>query len=140
MNKENLTLFRSDDLAQLLCGSGDLDFSNLEFSPNLTYSDGFSRQSPTIQFFWRLVKEGFTEEQKKQLLLFATGSDRAPVGGLGKMEFAIVKNGVFNAENQRLPTAHTCFNSLLLPEYSTYEECKDQLLKAITNPTGFGLR
>ena len=42
--------------------------------------------------FWQLVRE-YTEEQKKRLLAFITGSDRIPVGGLAKLKLVIVKNG-----------------------------------------------
>ncbi|KAM9301390.1 ubiquitin-protein ligase E3A isoform 2-T6 [Morus bassanus] len=39
----------------------------------------------------------------------------------------------------RLPTSHTCFNVLLLPEYSSKEKLKERLLKAITYAKGFGM-
>ena len=39
----------------------------------------------------------------------------------------------------RLPTAHTCFNVLMLPEYSSKAKLQDRLLKAITHAKGFGL-
>lgn len=39
----------------------------------------------------------------------------------------------------RLPTAHTCFNVLLLPEYSTKEKLQERLLKAINYSKGFGM-
>lgn len=39
----------------------------------------------------------------------------------------------------RLPTSHTCFNVLLLPEYSTKEKLRERLLKAITYAKGFGM-
>ncbi len=42
--------------------------------------------------FWQIVRE-YSEEQKKQLLAFITGSDRIPVGGLAKLKLVIVKNG-----------------------------------------------
>lgn len=32
-------------------------------------------------------------EQKKKLLFFATGSDRSPIGGLGNLQFVIVRHG-----------------------------------------------
>ena len=35
----------------------------------------------------------FTMDQKKQLLMFTTGSDRIPVGGLAKLKLIIAKNG-----------------------------------------------
>ena len=39
----------------------------------------------------------------------------------------------------RLPTAHTCFNVLLLPDYSSKEKLRERLLKAITHAKGFGM-
>jgi HECT-domain (ubiquitin-transferase) len=42
--------------------------------------------------FWEIVHE-FTDEEKKKLLFFATGSDRVPIGGLSKLQFVIAKNG-----------------------------------------------
>ena len=72
-------------------------------------------------------------------------SDRIPVGGLAKLKLIIAKNGpdsdrfhysLFLCEIPcnspcRLPSAHTCFNVLLLPEYSTKEKMNDLLMKAI---------
>jgi ubiquitin-protein ligase E3 A len=76
---------------------------------------------------------------KRQFLQFVTGSERVPVGGLATLQppFLIAKNG---GQSERLPTAHTCFNSLLLPEYDTKEWLRDRLLLALQNSTGFGLR
>lgn len=42
--------------------------------------------------FWEIVHE-FSDEEKKKLLFFATGSDRVPIGGLSKLQFVIAKNG-----------------------------------------------
>jgi ubiquitin-protein ligase E3 A len=41
--------------------------------------------------------------------------------------------------NYRLPIAHTCFNVLLLPDYSTIDKLQDRLLKAINYSKGFGM-
>lgn len=40
----------------------------------------------------------------------------------------------------RLPTSHTCFNALLLPEYSSAARLREKLLTAISNAQGFGLQ
>jgi ubiquitin-protein ligase E3 A len=77
-----------------------------------------------------------TLEQKKRLLFFSTGSDRAPIGGLGSLPFVITRHG---EDSDRLPSAHTCFNHLLLPEYKTKEKLQDRLLAAIDNAEGFGM-
>lgn len=76
-------------------------------------------------------------EHKKKFLFFTTGSDRAPVGGLGTMMFMIMRQG---GNKDQLPTAHTCFNHLILPDYSTREKLKEKLKIAINNAEGFGLR
>lgn len=43
------------------------------------------------------------------------------------------------ADSNRLPTSHTCFNSLLLPSYRSKEKLADRLRLAILNSEGFGL-
>lgn len=59
------------------------------------YEDCVDQQYPIllhIRYFWEVFDE-FSEEEKKQLLAFVTGSDRVPVGGLCKVNMIIVKNG-----------------------------------------------
>ncbi|XP_036293531.1 ubiquitin-protein ligase E3A isoform X2 [Pipistrellus kuhlii] len=126
-------LFRPEEIELLICGSRNLDFQALEETTE--YDGGYSRDSSLIREFWDIVHT-FTEEQKRLFLQFTTGTDRAPVGGLGKLKMIIAKNG---PDTERLPTSHTCFNVLLLPEYSSKEKLKERLLKAITYAKGFGM-
>ncbi|KAL2913858.1 hypothetical protein HK105_206592 [Polyrhizophydium stewartii] len=126
MQGSALQLFRPEELHELVCGSATLDFEALERS---TQYDGFEKDSPVIRYFWEVVHE-FTDEQKKLLLFFATGSDRVPVGGLSKLQFVIARNGT---DSDRVPTSHTCYNVLLLCEYASKERLKDRLLTALAN-------
>jgi ubiquitin-protein ligase E3 A len=48
---------------------------------------------------------------------------------------AISKHG----DGNLLPSSHTCFNHLLLPEYKDYEEMKRKFLLAIEHNQGFGM-
>lgn len=127
------SFFRPDEVELLVSGCQDFDFDALEKSAE--YDNGLSRSSTLIRWFWDVVRS-FTMDQKKQLLMFTTGSYRIPVGGLSKLKLIIAKNG---PDSDRLPTAHTCFNVLLLPEYSSRGKLKERLLKAITHAKGFGL-
>lgn len=43
-------------------------------------------------------------------------------------------------DSDKLPTAHTCFNALLLPEYGSRDKLRSKLLTAIQNAQGFGLQ
>jgi len=45
-----------------------------------------------LREFWETLHL-FGEEQKRLFLQFTTGTDRAPVGGLGKLKMIIAKNG-----------------------------------------------
>ncbi|KAJ8256202.1 hypothetical protein COCON_G00200660 [Conger conger] len=126
-------LFRPEEIELLICGSRNLDFQALEETTE--YDGGYNRDSRIIRDFWETV-HSFGEEQKRLFLQFTTGTDRAPVGGLGKLKMIIAKNG---PDTDRLPTSHTCFNVLLLPEYSTREKLRERLLKAITYAKGFGM-
>lgn len=59
-----------------------------------------------------------------------------PVGGLSRLKMVIARHG---PDSDRLPIAHTCYNVLLLPDYSTIEKLQDRLLKAINYSKGFGM-
>ncbi|XP_061894805.1 ubiquitin-protein ligase E3A-like isoform X2 [Entelurus aequoreus] len=126
-------LFRPEEVELLICGSRKLDFQALEKTTD--YDGGYSKDSRVIKDFWETI-HSFEEEQKKMFLQFTTGTHRAPVGGLGKLKMIIAKNG---SDTDRLPTSHTCFNALLLPEYSSKEKLRERLLKAITYAKGFGM-
>ncbi|KAE8294437.1 Ubiquitin-protein ligase E3A [Larimichthys crocea] len=126
-------LFRPEEVELLICGSRKLDFEALEKTTE--YDGGYSKDSQIIKDFWETI-HSFGEEQKRLFLQFTTGTDRAPVGGLGKLKMIIAKNG---SDTDRLPTSHTCFNALLLPEYSSKEKLRERLLKAITYAKGFGM-
>lgn len=48
-------------------------------------------------------------------------------------------NGRAGPDSEQLPTCHTCFNHLLIPEYASYDKLKVKLMKAIEESEGFGL-
>jgi len=128
-----LQLFRPEELQLLLCGNPTLDFNELEKAA--IYDDGYTDEHWIIQAMWRVIK-AFDNNQKKKFLFFCTGCDRAPIKGLSQLQFVVTRAG---PDSDRLPTAHTCFNHLLLPEYSSEEKLRDRLLVAISNAEGFGL-
>jgi len=126
-------MFRAEELELLVCGSPMLDFEELEKVTQ--YDNGYHKEHRVIRDFWSIV-HSMTLEQKKKLLFFSTGSDRSPIGGLGKLSFVITRHG---EDSDRLPQAHTCFNHLLLPEYSSREKLQERLMTAISNAEGFGM-
>ena len=45
---------------------------------------------------------------------------------------------ISGSENFQLPVAHTCYNQIDLPEYSTKEMLEEKLFWAIKEAQGFG--
>lgn len=56
------------------------------------YEDGYKKDSSVIQNFWEVV-HSLEQEDKKKLLFFVTGSDRAPIKGLANLHFVVSRNG-----------------------------------------------
>ena len=134
MEDASLDLFLPEELELLVVGSGELDFKALE--SNTTYEGGYTAESEVVKNFWRFVNDA-SKETLVQLLKFATASTKAPIGGLGKMTFIIQRAG---PDSGLLPTSHTCFNTLLLPDYgSDYDKLANNLGRAVLECEGFGL-
>lgn len=92
-----------------------------------------------MRTFWRVV-HALPLEDQKALLRFVCGSDRPPIGGLGRLQFKVQRNGA-KGDDSRLPTASTCFNTLLLPDYSHEDVLRERLIYAIHEcAVGFGLQ
>jgi hypothetical protein len=134
MQNSTLEFLSPEELELLVVGTRDLDFNALE--ANTQYEGGYDKNSEVIQNFWKFVKSSDSETQLK-LLRFVTGSCKAPIGGLGKLSFKIQRAG---PDSQQLPTSHTCFNTLLLNEYDSYDKLATQLDRAIEECEGFGLQ
>lgn len=98
------------------------------------YTDGYSKDSPAVQFFWEIFDE-MTTIEKKQFLRFFTGCDRLPVSGPQEHQMTIQKVNNIN----QLPVSHTCFNIFSLPDYPTKEEMRRKILISISHTEGFGL-
>lgn len=129
-----LSLLRPEELELLVCGLPHLDFAALESAAR--YDGGYGPDSPAVLALWRVL-HSLPLEQKRAFLSFTTGSDRAPVGGLGKLPLCVQRAG---PDSDRLPSSHTCFNTLLLPEYASEERLRERLLLAVSNAQGFGLQ
>ena len=125
-------LASTEELELIICGTQILDFKELK---KVCRYEEYTEDSETIKDFWDIVLQ-FGEEDKKKFLSFVTGCDRAPIDGLGSLPLTISNGGT---DLKQLPSAHTCFNNLILPNYKNKEILKKNLLIAINNSEGFGL-
>ncbi|KAL6600606.1 hypothetical protein ACP70R_045406 [Stipagrostis hirtigluma subsp. patula] len=137
--RELISLFNDKELELLISGLPEIDLDDLK--ANTEYI-GYSVASPVIQWFWEIVK-AFNKEDMARLLQFVTGTSKVPLEGFkalqgisGPQRFQIHK--AYGAP-ERLPSAHTCFNQLDLPEYTSKEQLEERLLLAIHEASeGFG--
>jgi len=127
-----ISIFNEQELELLISGLPDIDVD--DWKGNTEYQN-YSAASQQIQWFWRAVRS-FDKEERAKLLQFVTGTSKVPLNGFKELEGM---NGVsrFNihrdyGNKERLPSSHTCFNQLDLPEYESYDVLRSQVLKAIT--------
>ena len=132
-----LALFDEHELELLLCGIREYNLSDLKKN-HIIVGGIFSGPSlKVLNWFW-LALSSFTTEQMARLVQFTTGSSQLPQGGFAALQpkFQIMGSG----EPNSLPTAHTCFNMICLPDYNQYSQFEQALLTAITEGNeGFGL-
>jgi ubiquitin-protein ligase E3 A len=131
-DSQTFNFFRPEELELLISGSEKLDFHALE---RACVYEGYTKDHRIVKEFWETV-HAMPEETQRRLLSFSTGSDRAPIKGLGSLKFVLARAG---PDSEQLPTSHTCFNHLLIPEYSSVEKLKKLLYMAVAESEGFGL-
>ncbi|KAJ4321032.1 E3 ubiquitin-protein ligase tom1 [Neodidymelliopsis sp. IMI 364377] len=129
---ELVSIFSEQELELLISGLPDI---NVDDWKNNTEYHNYTAASPQIQWFWRAVRT-FEKEEQAKLLQFVTGTSKVPLNGFKELEGM---NGFskFNihrdyGNKDRLPSSHTCFNQLDLPEYETYEDLRKALYTAMT--------
>uniref|UniRef100_A0A8C6S618 HECT and RLD domain containing E3 ubiquitin protein ligase 4 n=1 Tax=Neogobius melanostomus TaxID=47308 RepID=A0A8C6S618_9GOBI len=121
-----LELFQPNELQAMVIGNTNYDWTELE---------KYWADHPTIRLFWEVFHE-LPLEKKKQFLLFLTGSDRIPILGMKSLKLVIQPT---RGGEHYLPVAHTCFNLLDLPKYTSLEILRNKLLQAIDHNQGFNL-
>lgn len=137
---EIFDMFSWQELKCLVCGNESIDFNALETA--CQYEDPYSESTPVVGHLWELLHK-LDEKNKRLFLCFCTGSDRIPIRGLGDLRLTISRADKGHSQeinDLSLPTAHTCFNHLFLPPYSTKEILQERLLLAIQNSKGFGMQ
>jgi len=137
--QEDIRVFNEIELELLMSGLPDIDIADLK--ANIEYS-GYTASSPQIQWFWQAVSE-MSKEDHARLVMFITGTSKVPLEGFGALQGMDGPQRLqihrVPGDSLRLPSSHTCFNHLDLPEYDSYEKLKERLLTAIREGgEGFG--
>jgi hypothetical protein len=134
LDPKSLTLLNPQTLQSLVEVVQEIDVSELR---RYTRYVGWDASHRTVKDFWSIVKR-YDDRMKRKLLEFVTASDRVPVGGMRNLQFVVQKNGEEEGNDGHLPTAYTCYGTLLLPEYKDKEVLRQRMGMALENAQGFG--
>jgi hypothetical protein len=132
--EEAVKVFNVKELELLINGKEDIDVDDMQSGS--VYNGGYDLDSKPIALFWEAMKE-WTIKERGEVLRFVTGTSRVPLDGFDPV-FTITKasEGGKNA----LPSAHTCFNQLVLPEYENLKQLQEKMKFAIAEGSvGFHL-
>jgi hypothetical protein len=111
---------------------------NIDDWKSHTYGNITSMENAQLfGWFWEIVEE-MNIEQRTKLLSYCCGSSRLPASGFSGLSPRPFNISVTGESIDNLPTAHTCFNQLQLPKYTSKDTMKEKLNRAILECEGFG--
>uniref|UniRef100_W5MSE8 Probable E3 ubiquitin-protein ligase HERC6 n=1 Tax=Lepisosteus oculatus TaxID=7918 RepID=W5MSE8_LEPOC len=128
---ELLSFFQPQELMEAMTGTTDYDWN--KFKRNALYKGSYHADHPTVIIFWKVFLD-LTLDQKKDFLMFLTGSDRIPVLGIEYVKVTIVP--LPSSTEDHYPEANVCFLHLLLPDYTTEKRLRERLLQAFSHSRG----
>jgi hypothetical protein len=124
---------------QTLLGGADADIDLGDLRAHTVYSGGFHDSQPYVASFWRVLGS-LPQADLRAFLAFTTSCSRPPLLGFGALKPSFgVTRVLIDADDDRLPSAGTCFNALRLPVYSSEAVLRQKLLLAIHAGAGFEL-
>jgi len=134
---ETRLMLDADEVHSLLAGSRRICVKDWE--KNTKAVGGLKPSSQEVKWFWQIVRQWAQEDRQdrmQDLLQFATGSRRVPVGGFaqlvgfngGKHLFTLVKGS--HLKSNSLPTSNACICTVNLPPWETFEAAQQKLVTA----------
>lgn len=133
---EEIDRFSPGELDLLICGMPEIDLKDLH--NNISYGSPYSKDHPVIQMLFEILA-GWDIENLAKFILFITGSSQVPVNGFKEYRDRGKPIKITNGGDKgRLCVAHTCFNTLDLPQYDDIDDMEAKILLSIQE-TEFGL-
>jgi hypothetical protein len=125
-----ITSFGADEFSELIAGPNYVDVA--QWKRCCIYGDDITANDPLIKMFWSCVQDDLSEEERRSLLLFWSGSSVAPVfghpgssaDGLLDEDENFCINLLHKSEitkgqvNVWCPEAATCSKTLSIPRYT----------------------
>jgi len=129
ISQKDIAIFSNFEFHSLLNGRSLIDIDEIRAFSKYQNCEA---NHIVILWFWQFMHQS-THLDVSLLLKFVTGSSKFPLDGFSPLFTLTLDYDKFNA----LPTAHTCFNQLVLPIYSDYTTLNKKILLAIHNSDSF---
>ena len=128
------TNINSVSMEYMICGSSIID---AEYLLEVTEFRGYAGTDHIKDWYCKCVRD-MTNMQRQKLLLFVTSIEKIVVRKDVQPYNAMIVNITLNRKG--FPIAHTCFNKLDLPSYSSEKELRKHLITAISFDSDFYIR
>jgi Ubiquitin-protein ligase len=126
---EIFSIFTGEELRDFFCGDNDVD---VELLKKVAEYEGYNEDDAVIKNFWEVLRE-MTTDERKLFLQFVWARTRMPFKQSDFDAPFKIQKDTKSSSNNALPSASTCFFSLMLPEYDDKDTLRDKLLFAINN-------
>ena len=131
ISKDKINIFTSNELELIINGRPFIDLE--EWKSCTLYKGAYNENHEVIKWFWDILSY-FTQKELSNLLLFATGASRVPLGGFEVLESnngTIYKFTIecvnYKKYQKNFIKAHTCFNRIDVPCYPNKRELEEAL-------------
>eukprot|EP00520_Triparma_pacifica_P009038 CAMPEP_0118638432 /NCGR_PEP_ID=MMETSP0785-20121206/3680_1 /TAXON_ID=91992 /ORGANISM="Bolidomonas pacifica, Strain CCMP 1866" /LENGTH=753 /DNA_ID=CAMNT_0006529679 /DNA_START=80 /DNA_END=2338 /DNA_ORIENTATION=+ len=131
-----LIVFDFQELELVMCGLPEIKMEDWkEHTEYLGSYESKKQNHQVCQWFWEVVDE-YSEELRARLLQFVTGTSGVPASGFSHLQGNDGNIRLFCINSISLgtslfPRAHTCFNRIDLPLYTSKQQLKDKLTLAV---------
>eukprot|EP01035_Chromulina_nebulosa_P020273 gene20273-26318_t len=127
-----LTLYTWEQIEENVCGQPSIDLTLLK---SITEYSGCHEADQHIVWFWDILENIFSHEDRKAFIRFAWGRTRLPLNKAGFSNNLKIQNLSSTPPDIYLPESHTCFFTVDLPRYSSKEIMIKKLTYAVHHCT-----
>jgi E3 ubiquitin-protein ligase HUWE1 len=142
-----IKIFSVEEFNFILSGQQEINLK--DWKSNTLYKGNITEKNEVVQFFWEVLSE-LNNEELLLFFRFCTGSTRVPIDGFSalpgpknkiiKFSIELLNNKNDNDKINKLITAQTCFNTIILPKYKTKQEMRKAIHIILESDTNyFGL-
>ena len=126
---DEIKCFSQSELDLLICGIPKIDLNDMK--NNMEFDHPYNANHRVIKMFFNVLSK-WSYDNLAKLLLFITGSSQVPVNGFRDYKESGNPIRITRvSDKNRLCVAHTCFNTLDLPEYDNENDLNNKLLLSI---------